>query len=993
MLTGCPVLLRDGYCNDPLCRYMHSVQTCDPCSFMCITAKEMDEHLKSRIHVNRIKGQSIIFRCPLCSGFFHGRSGWELHTRGRKHRENVQRCNAEPQNVMPEEMEAVPNHTFCVTCSVHIYDQHWDRHVRKASHQEKEAFATFKVTLEETEKDKNGVTLDGNFDFGIIGFEDAAKGRRTLKGTLSTTIPTGRIILAEIKFASSRTSGGSTFKITGIQPGIPIKSGVFLTFDISFRQNYAGRCQDRLELVFQDGHLRTSFLISRPLLAIVGDKEGHEKLRATAPYVPRRKSRRQPETKVVAGIPPPTLKAVPYVVTLPEAYMPPILAETLSRGSNSQILSRIKSIFLPSIFDMRTYSRQLTHLLWIEEFQTEKDLEIYDMSAVSLSVHHPYYYLVVPGLAENRPSVLVGDRLFVQKQGSPEGEWYEGGVHVVRRDEVGLRFHRSFAGWSASQKYNVRFKLNRYPLRRQHQALDTAFREERILFPTNHDIIQTSYSTRTRLPIVNPLISLNPPQCQAVLAIAKRPPGSVPFIIFGPPGTGKTVTVVEAIRQVLLTQAQAKVLACAPSNSAADLIASQLRDLGTDTLFRFYAPSRVKDQVPLELMSYAHVRPDGHFTVPPMSRMTRFRVIVTTCVSASVVSGIGMRRGHFSHIFVDEAGQATEPEVAISIMTMSDKRTNVVLSGDPKQLGPIIRSTMAAKLGLEVSLIERLLQREPYMNRRDTTMIKLIKNFRSHPAILAYPNERFYDGDLEPCGDPRIINSYLNSRYLPKKNFPIVFHGLCGKDDREASSPSFFNIDEALEVKRYVVQLRSDRRYRATDNDIGVITPYNAQCRKIRTALRGTADGVKVGSVEEFQGQERRVVIISTVRSSVEFVEYDIRHTLGFVASPRRFNVAVTRAQALLIVIGDPSVLGLDPLWRSFLNYIHQNGGWTGSPIPWDSDEVVSEEIRYDQQIREAARLEMNDFCRRTEALTLANFEMNGDSERANVDRPWREVE
>jgi helicase MOV-10 len=131
------------------------------------------------------------------------------------------------------------------------------------------------------------------------------------------------------------------------------------------------------------------------------------------------------------------------------------------------------------------------------------------------------------------------------------------------------------------------------------------------------------------------------------------------------PGTGKTVTMVEAIRQVLSADPRARILACAPSNSAADLIASRLTALGTDVLFRFYAPSRDKEQVDLELREYTHARPDGHFSVPPLSRMTRFRVVVTTCVSASVVSGIGIPRGHYSHIFCDEAGQATEPEAMI----------------------------------------------------------------------------------------------------------------------------------------------------------------------------------------------------------------------------------------------------------------------------------------------------------------------------------------
>jgi helicase MOV-10 len=94
--------------------------------------------------------------------------------------------------------------------------------------------------------------------------------------------------------------------------------------------------------------------------------------------------------------------------------------------------------------------------------------------------------------------------------------------------------------------------------------------------------------------------------------------------------------------------------------------------------------------------------------------MTRFRVIVSTCVSASVFHGIGMQRGHFGYIFVDEAGQATEPEVMIAVKTMADNSTRVVLSGDHKQLGPIIRSNIARALGLETSYLERLMGRDGY---------------------------------------------------------------------------------------------------------------------------------------------------------------------------------------------------------------------------------------------------------------------------------------
>lgn len=128
----------------------------------------------------------------------------------------------------------------------------------------------------------------------------------------------------------------------------------------------------------------------------------------------------------------------------------------------------------------------------------------------------------------------IGDRILVQQRGAPEGHWFEGGVHVVRKDEVGLRFHGSFKGSSRDQLYNVRFKLNRYPIRRQHQALDTAFSEERILFPTDTHVPSHRKPRDVRLRINNPLIATNPPQLQAVISITKQLPGAVPFVIFGP---------------------------------------------------------------------------------------------------------------------------------------------------------------------------------------------------------------------------------------------------------------------------------------------------------------------------------------------------------------------------------------------------------------------------------------------------------------------------
>ncbi|KAG1841812.1 P-loop containing nucleoside triphosphate hydrolase protein [Suillus subalutaceus] len=347
------------------------------------------------------------------------------------------------------------------------------------------------------------------------------------------------------------------------------------------------------------------------------------------------------------------------------------------------------------------------------------------------------------------------------------------------------------------------------------------------------------------------------------------------------------------MKQLLKHKPNTRILATTPSNSAADIIASQLAStLGPDELFRLYAPSRHFDQVPDELQRYTLTkRLEGEdkscFSVPPIPILKRFKVFVCTRISASILYSIGIPHGHFMHIFVDEAGQVTEPEVMIGIKMMADNATNIVLAGDPKQLGPIIRSNIARELGLEQSYLEHLRCR--WMH----TKLKRRQACEEFP--VASRNSEV---------SQRVI---LRWKKLPSKKFSIIFHSISGNDDREASSPLCFNIDEVTQVHKHSL-LRDDRQIRVAHSEIGVIAPYQAQCVKIRKMLSGMADEVKVGS-------ERRVIIISTVRSSREFIEFDLKYTLGFVAKPRRFNVAVTRAQALLIVVGDPNVLSLDPLW------------------------------------------------------------------------------
>jgi helicase MOV-10 len=148
--------------------------------------------------------------------------------------------------------------------------------------------------------------------------------------------------------------------------------------------------------------------------------------------------------------------------------------------------------------------------------------------------------------------------------------------------------------------------------------------------------------------------------------------------------------------------------------------------------------------------------------------------------------------------------------------------------------------------------------------------VKLVQNFRSHPHILEFPSKTFYDGDLRSHADTRIVNSFVEWKHhpQPKKRFPIVFHAISGNDEQEASSPSYFNRHEASQVKSYIEMLRLDglgwhlygscirivSHVFAGAGDIGIITPYFAQAKKIRLLIQSIAPETKVGSVELFQG-------------------------------------------------------------------------------------------------------------------------------------------
>ncbi|CAE6520072.1 unnamed protein product [Rhizoctonia solani] len=1040
----CSELLAHGVCRIELCTASHVLDFfCSLCNIICTSEHTFRAHLGGRKHRAATKTPTLT-SCLVCSAVLPNSNPYTLnqHAQGSAHQRRLSQLDISPDPWYTVIEVETPTHSIrCDACNQNIPHSVWAQHLSKDSHIRRSKVANFQSVLRETERDRHGVevshgpsadSINGSagVDFGTIDPSNAGEVRRII--TLQLNTP-ANITLNSVKLASA--AGQSTrlspqFHVPETSSTVlPLKRP--LSLSIYFRPlGHRGYFFDRLELTLHDTSLRKSFTITRPLRATVGNTTDLEQLRPSAPYVrPPPRPRRDREEKLVDGIKPPSQR-IDWVVALPKAIIPTQLQSILESHTGVDAkLTRIRQ--LPGMHGglagagSSSYGRFWETLLHIEEHQAEIDLERYDQENVELSRYSSYFYLKVPGLAEKRPSVLVGDSIKVRPHNpsaTNNTTWYIGYVHVVRKDEVGLRFAHRFLP-VAGTRFDIRFCLNRIPVLRMHQALATAFAEPRALFPT---IAHEKRRIATRdVRSVNPLVSQNPPQLLAVKSIVSLPPGSPPFIIFGPPGTGKTVTAVETMLQLYLANPTTRILATAPSNSAADLIARKLLESGKlyqGDLLRLNALSRNPDpdSIHAQVLANSYVR-DGSFRFPGVSGLLQddveynrqrghgqnavkalkdYRIIVATCVTASVPYQLGIPRGHYDWIFVDEAGQACEPELMISVKTLAGSGTNIVLSGDPQQLGPVIRSPIALQQGLGLSYLERLMNTDMYNPSvmRGRTVVKLSKNWRNHPSILRYPNERFYANELEACASSSVTNSLLAWAELGRTGFPIIFENIAGQDMREASSPSWYNPMEVSRVKDYVRMLRDLRRPHISTTDIGVIAPYNQQVQHIRRILRGSnGEGIKVGSVEEFQGQERKVIIVSTVRSSAQEVEFDLRHTLGFVANDRRFNVTITRAQALLIIVGDASVLGLDPLWRSFLAYVHQEGGWKGSPIPWDGGDAGN---AYNATQRSG--LAMDALASLIERTRTMNLSLGGgeagnaddlDVQEGNVDRPWREDE
>mmetsp|Transcript_24939 Transcript_24939/g.46077 ORF Transcript_24939/g.46077 Transcript_24939/m.46077 type:complete len:840 (-) Transcript_24939:145-2664(-) len=563
----------------------------------------------------------------------------------------------------------------------------------------------------------------------------------------------------------------------------------------------------------------------------------------------------------------------------------------------------------PLEINRATYVEYQHAVLFAEEVQMKFDISLYDLEVTErLSFTRSRLYKIwVPGLAEKRPSVLRGDAVLLTcKQGK-----FTGYVHQVRMEEIEVSFHPNFKNLPP---FKVHFDFTRTPLRSMHRAID----ELRINVDSDQQFTRPGNKIHSRL---------NQEQSNFLNAALKakfgkgsgKKSGTLPLLLWGPPGTGKTTTVVHTIHAILREQPTAKILVTAPSNPASDLICERLAELGVkpSQMLRLVAMMRDVRLLPQSVLPF--IRTDsitGCFQVPDLTDLQAQRIIVATCTTASYIRSRlpEEQKPWFTHVFIDEAAQAMEAEALVPV-TLLAKGGCLCLAGDFKQLGPVIRSPVAIEFGLQTSLMERIVN---IISVNHSRVFTLLDTYRAHPAILSLYNKTVYADVLRCC----CKSSSFNMKDWPDcpkdangRPCPIIYHHCNGQEARNKDSPSWQNVMEGDIVKQYLMKLLA---YGVEADDIGIISPYYKQCQRLNFICKGEGVDVEVGTTELFQGREKRVIIISTVRSRQEQeISNDLRFSLGFLGNYKRTNVALSRARSLLIVVGNLSLLSCDATWHN----------------------------------------------------------------------------
>ncbi|GMH65289.1 hypothetical protein TL16_g04160 [Triparma laevis f. inornata] len=445
--------------------------------------------------------------------------------------------------------------------------------------------------------------------------------------------------------------------------------------------------------------------------------------------------------------------------------------------------------------------------------------------------------------------------------------------------------------------------------------------------------------------------NLNREQRNAIYDIFYNLHGPIPYILFGPPGTGKTLTFVESILQLLLypnpVDSRVKILVCAPSDAACDVIAMRLlphlKKSSTKThIIRLNHFQRKSSYLPPSLLSSSPMNDNGMFKIPPtldqiplLNRPSTPTIIISTCFSSSLLPKNDLP---FTHLFVDEAAQATEAEVFIPILHVG-KGCNVAIGGDPRQLGPSIFNNHAGREGLALSLLERLMALNIYTEGKYAIITKLKNNYRSHKALLDIPSALFYDNELESFAEKETADSALKWEGLEgaKSDFPMLFYDARkGEQMNEVDNPSLFNYHECEVVRDFIMQLLKSDNVNVSTKDLAVITPFRAQVLQMRKVLRAAKlSAVSVGQVEDYQGQEQKIVIISCVQTERSKLGKGGDGTggqgYGFVEDPKRFNVAVSRAKSLNIIVGNINYLNsTGTYWEAMIAHCKANFAVSG---------------------------------------------------------------
>lgn len=424
-------------------------------------------------------------------------------------------------------------------------------------------------------------------------------------------------------------------------------------------------------------------------------------------------------------------------------------------------------------------------------------------------------------------------------------------------------------------------------------------------------------------------------------------------LVLGPPGTGKTRTLVEVIRQ--LVRRGDRVLATAASNAAVDNLGERLAASGTDVV-RLGHPARVSPALEARRLDVLLRRSEeaavarrwldqaGEIRRRAEARRARGRLsrrelrdrlrearalsreardhlargeaalvrhARVICATAAGADAAALGDTHFDWVVLDEATQAPDP---IALVALS-RAPRAVLAGDPHQLPPTVIDPRAAAEGLGRTLFEALADAYPDAPRM------LVRQHRMNAEIMAFPSQTKYGGQLE--ASPEVAAHALADLGVaedPLRPGPWHFIDTAGtgwSEERGEDEPSLANPGQA---ERVAAEVRRVLSRGVSPEQIAVIAAYRAQVRRLRERLAGERErGLEIATVDAFQGRESEVVVVDLVRSND-------RGEVGFLADTRRMNVALTRAKRLLIVVGDSATVGNHPYYAEFLAHAESAG-------------------------------------------------------------------